>query len=83
MTTNGIELIMTKAMSDAAFMDLLFNDLDKALIGFDLTSEEIISLKSMSRAEFDNFKNTSLEERKSFDLIAAPKPNHNEILLNL
>ena len=65
MSTKGIESVLSRAMSDSAFADQLFANPALALAGFELTTEEATSLKSMSRAEFDKFSNSSPEERKS------------------
>ncbi len=74
-------------MSDAAFADSLFANPEKTLTGFDLTAEEIASLKGMSRAEFFN---ATPEERKSMLKVCQSRdpetgscidPNHNETLL--
>ena len=64
-------------MSDPEFANQLFTDSEQALAGFDLSADEITSLKSMSRAEFDKFTNASPEDRKSF----AIAWNHNETIL--
>ena len=76
MSPKGIESVLSRAMSDSAFADALFANADKALVGFDLTAEEKVSLKSMSRMDFDKFKNASPEDRKSFGW-----GNHNETML--
>ena len=78
MSDQSVESILTKAMSDPAFADLLFSNLEKAVTGYDLTAEEIGNLKNMSRAEFDKAANGSTEERKSFGL----RYNHNELILS-
>jgi hypothetical protein len=66
MSTQGVESVLSRAMSDPAFADLLFSDPEKALAtlaGFELTAEEIARFKKMSRAEFDEI--LTPEERKS------------------
>ena len=70
MSTKGIEAVLNQAMSDSAFADQLFASPEQALAGFELTTEESASLKSMSRAEFDKFANSSPEERKSFSKLS-------------
>jgi len=65
MSTKGIEEVLSRAMSDAAFADVLFADAEKALAGFDLTAEEATKFKGMSRADFEIFAKASPEERKS------------------
>jgi hypothetical protein len=67
-----IETILTRAMSDPAFADLLFADVEKALVGYDLTPEELTSLKSISHIEIDKFAAASPEERKSFSIHLVP-----------
>jgi hypothetical protein len=64
MTT--VEAILTHAMNDAEFADLLFADAEKTLAGYELSAEELASLKSMSRAEFDASFASAPEQRKSF-----------------
>ena len=76
MSATGIESILSRAMSDSAFADQLFNDPEQALAGLDLTTEEAASLRSISRAEFDQFAAATPEERKSFGWA-----NHNESVL--
>jgi nucleoid DNA-binding protein len=73
---SSIEAILTHAMSDRAFAELLFTDVDKAVAGYDLTAEEIASLKAMPRQELDRFAQAPAEERKSFSvqIPAAPVP---------
>ncbi|MBI3163152.1 MAG: hypothetical protein IPG44_12675 [Anaerolineales bacterium] len=54
MSAQAIEAVLTRAMSDTTFADMLFANPDAALAGFDLTAEEIAKIKSISRAEFEN-----------------------------
>ncbi len=77
MTTQNVETILARAMSDSAFAESLFADPAAALAGFDLTAEEMANIKGMSRAEFGQFAAASPEERKS---MARPGNgwNHNE-----
>ena len=63
MSIESVQAILSRAMSDAAFAELLFADPDKALSGYDLTADEIAKFKAMSRAEFAAI---ITEERKSF-----------------
>jgi hypothetical protein len=74
MSTQAVETILTRAMSDPAFAELLFTDADKALAGFDLNPLEISNLKSISREVFDKVASGTPEERKSFGI----QLNHNE-----
>ena len=66
MSTTGIEAVLSRAMSDAAFADLLFINPEMALSGYDLTTQETARLKGMSRADFDALTKASPDERKSF-----------------
>jgi len=79
MSTQSIESILSRAMSDAAFADLLFSDPERALAGYDLTADEAAGFKAMSRADFAAAP--ALEERKSFGI--SSKPNHNESALRV
>ena len=76
MSPKGIESVLTRAMSDPEFANQLFSDAEQALVGFDLTADEVTQLKSMSRADFDKFSNASPEDRKSFVILIGS--NHNE-----
>jgi hypothetical protein len=77
MSTKAVETILTRAMSDPAFAELLFTKADKALAGYDLTAVEIANLKSMPRQAFDKAASGTPEERKSFGV----QINHNETSL--
>jgi len=78
MSPATIESVLARAMSDAAFVEELFAQPDKALAGYDLSAEELAQLKNMSRADFDTFTSASPEERKSFGW-----SNHNQTALRL
>ena len=86
MSSKGIEDVLNRAMSDAAFGDLLFADLEQALAGFELTAEEASKFKGLSRAEFEALM-SSPEERKSFGALFDQRGgwdgNHNETALSL
>jgi hypothetical protein len=75
MSTEAVESILSRAMSDAAFADSIFDSTDQALAGYDLSVEETITLKGMTRADFDTLM-ASPEERKSmgFRKIAPSGP---------
>jgi len=57
-----IETILSRAMNDPDYANLLFADPDQALAEYDLTDEEIAKLKSISRTRFEALEP---EERKS------------------
>jgi hypothetical protein len=63
---SAIESILSRAMSEPAFADMLFANPEQALTGYELTAEERTSLQSMSRADFGKLSAASPEERKSF-----------------
>ena len=53
MSEEIIKTVIIKAVSDTEFRDLLFDDPDKALAEYDLSDEEVASLKGMQRDKFD------------------------------
>jgi hypothetical protein len=65
MSAESVNTILTRAMSDQAFADSLFANMDQVLRGFDLTPEEFSKFKGMSRADFGKYAAASPEERKS------------------
>lgn len=68
---SNLETILTRAMNDASFADALMADPEKATAEYDLSPEELASLKSMSRIEVDEKSSSaSPEERKSFAMMA-------------
>jgi hypothetical protein len=68
MSTQGIESVLSRAMSDNSFADALFANPAQALAGFDLTAEEVVKFQGMSRADFESLV-TNPEQRKSFGVI--------------
>jgi hypothetical protein len=60
---SALETILSRAMSDTVFADLLFASPDKAIAGYDLSAEEITKITTMFRADFTAL---ALEDRKSF-----------------
>ncbi len=67
MSTEAVKTIIGRAIAEESYRELLFTDPDQALAGFDLTPEEISTLKGLKREEFDAAAG-DLEERisKSF-----------------
>ena len=55
MSIEIFQRVLTRAASDAAFADLLFADPERALAGCDLTPEEALSLKLMSRSDLSQY----------------------------
>jgi hypothetical protein len=72
MSTKGIEEVLSRAMSDSAFADLLLANPNQALVGFDLTATESAKFRAMSRADIDKWAKASPEERKSFVRLPTP-----------
>jgi hypothetical protein len=68
MSTQGIESVLSRAMSDSSFADTLLANPAQALAGFDLTAEEIAKFQGMPRADFESLV-TNPENRKSFGII--------------
>ena len=60
-----IETILTRAMSDPEFADLLFTDAEKALAQYSLPAEELSKFKGITRADFEALTSHAPEERKS------------------
>lgn len=55
MAMESVQAIIIRAVIENEFRDLLFNDLEKALHGYDLTQMEIDWLRRLNRKEFDTF----------------------------
>ena len=79
MSAQSVEIILSRAMSDAKFADSLFANPAQTLAGYELTTEETVALKGMSRADFDKYAEASPEERKSM----GQYMNHNETVLQV
>jgi hypothetical protein len=78
MSTEAVESVLSRAMTDTAFADTLFTNVEKGLAGFDLATEELLKFKGMSRADFDALL-ASPEERKSMGI----QTNHNQTSLQI
>ena len=64
MSLETVKTIISRAMVEPEFKDLLFSNLDQALQGYELTDQEVAALKGISREEFDAIGG-DLEERIS------------------
>ena len=64
MSEETVQEVIIKAVSDPEFRELLFSDPDKALDGYELTEEEVESLKHVDRDSFEE-NLSELEERVS------------------
>lgn len=80
MSTQTVETVLNRAISDQTFREQLFANPDQALAGFELSAEELASFKSMSQADFETLAKATPEERISFARYSA---NHNETGLKI
>ena len=64
MSAETVQEIIIKAVEDEDYRELLLSDPDKVLEGFDLSDEEVSSLKAVERDQFDEVAG-ELEERVS------------------
>lgn len=53
MSVESVETIISRAVTEPEYRELLFNEPDKALEGYELTEEEAASLKELEREKFD------------------------------
>ena len=90
MSTNSVETVLSRAMSDAAFAEELFANPEQSLAGYDLTAEEVAKFKNMTRAELNAMAGLAPDERKSMSFSWGMKsdgriidPNHNETALSV
>ena len=60
--------VVSRAVMDEDFRNQLFSDPDKALVGYDLTPDEINALRSIPAETIDEFSN-NLDERISMSLL--------------
>lgn len=65
---SDLNTILNRMMNDPVFTDAVLTDADKALIEYDLSTDEIAKLREMSRADFEEFVTASPEERKSMSI---------------
>jgi hypothetical protein len=68
MSTQCLQDVLSRAMADSAFADLLFSDPDQALASYDLSPDEVAALKSMSRTTIEQLSKALPEDRKSFSI---------------
>ncbi len=71
MSAESVQQIIGRAIGDEAFRELLFSKPDQALAGFDLTADEIATLKGLKREEFDAAA-SDLEQRISKTFLGVP-----------
>jgi len=65
-------------MNDAEFAAQMLTNPKDALAEYELTSDELASFESLSKADFDAFAKATPEERKSFGWV-----NHNQTALKV
>lgn len=75
MSTQTVETVLNRAISDTTFREQLFANPDEALAGYELSAEETANFKGMSQADFEALAKATPEERISF---ARYTGNHNE-----
>ncbi len=71
MSQELVEIIIGRAVTDAAFRIQLFADPESALKDYDLTSEEISALKAIEKEAIEKFAG-ELDERISKSAGAGP-----------
>lgn len=64
MSEAAVRKVIGQAVVDLEYRELLFTNLDKAIEGLDLTSEEVTVLKGFKRDKFDEAA-TEMEQRVS------------------
>lgn len=55
MSLQGLKQVIQRAIEDEAFRQLLFDNPDEALQGYDLTEEERAALEGLDEDNFDDF----------------------------
>lgn len=73
MSIEQIQEIIGKAITDSEYRQLLLSDPDQALEGYDLTEEEIESLKGLESEQFNEITG-ELDERISKASLSFTKP---------
>jgi hypothetical protein len=69
MSKEAVEAIIGKAVLDSDFREALFADPDKALAGYELTEQEVATLKGIDAETMESLAGT-LDERISKAMIA-------------
>jgi hypothetical protein len=83
-TTETVQKVIIRAVTEPEFRDLLFRDSAQALSGYDLTGAEVDTLGQLSREAFDAAA-ASLEERSSkagFSMLDGGSSMMNNNLMN-
>ena len=70
MSLGVVQKVLGRMVAEREFRILIFTDPDKALAGYDLTDEEIKTLKGLSREKFDAAA-AHLDERVSMSAMAS------------
>ncbi len=81
MSAESVQQIIGRAITEEAYRELLFNNPDQALAGFDLTAEETSALKGLKREEFDAAAG-DLEQRISKSFAGVPIASQQSQSLN-
>ena len=64
MSVESVQLIIARAVTDVDFREMLFNQPEEALQGFDLSEEEHQALMNLPQEQFESVQ-SELEERLS------------------
>ena len=86
MPTKDIEAVLLRAMSDRAFADALFEDAEKALAGYDLTTKEVAKFKGLFSIDRNSMSSATVERRKLFSNSRTnnqASTNHNKVALKM
>ena len=70
MSLKVVQKILARMVAERDFRILIFTDPDKALAGYDLTDEEIKTLKTLPREKFDAAA-ANLDDRVSMSAMAS------------
>ncbi len=74
MSAKEARKVVTRAVTDNNFRELLFENPDKALAGYQLTPVEVEALRGIHSESIDDFAN-NLDERISMSLLISVDPN--------
>ena len=84
MTTETVQKVIIRAVTEPEFRDLLFRDSAQALAPYHLTGDEAATLTRLSREAFDAAA-SALEERSSkagFSMLDGGSSMYNNSLMN-
>lgn len=82
MSSQSVETVLNRAISDPDFRQQLFTNPDQALAGFELSAEETANFKGISQAAFEALTKATPAERISFAMRGG-NYQHNETGLRI